>query len=931
MGSGFNLFENYLNRIYKGILSVILLTGLFAIFTIKANDSQANSVVIDNNNNIVVGGFFTNGSNLDFCLARYLNNGLLDTANFNPNGPQPGVVVTDLNGGDDIINWLTIDNNNKIVAIGSSSNAQTSTTTSGEITSDVAVARYNPDGSLDTTFNPQPLFANGPRQGIILTDVRNNIDVANSGLIDNNNKILVAGYSDFAQERNFFKDILLIRYNNDGSLDTSFNPNNIQPNGSNVVVSGSPGILILNFSATAPIASPNFRTIANSVTLDNNNKILVAGSIIDTSQNSANADANILIVRLNPDGTLDQTFNSNLMQPGKPGYVIINILDQEDAAFDIKVDNNNKIVIAGTSSNGITGGGPGQKSDIVIARLNPDGTFDTTFNPQGSLSPVSGNKPGLIITDFSTSIEQANIAVANSLAIDNNNNIVITGYLTNQSSNTSILTIRYNSNGIDQTFNANSTPGFIITEIPNSQILFGTNDNAQGNFVVIDNNNKVVVTGFSFDGTQNNVTTVRYNPDGTLDTAVFNSTGIISGISGVVITVITNGQEAPFQGPVMYYTSLLPYLKANPQILSEISSEFVGFWPPTITAPINGNIFNEPILTISGTAKPNCNVSVLVDGISVDSVNADYTGHWLITAGSFEEGTHSIQAVATDFLSNLTLSSHKISVIINTQLPPAPSISIPLDSSFIETSTIDISGKAEHNSHVSILINNILLDSVVANSSGLWTYKTPVLPDGVYILSAAARNLSGNMLNESNKISVNINTKQIVPPVILKPINNTKINNSETILEGSSQPYANILIYLNDQELASIKSDSKGRWSYKIVNLTSNTHRIYAASYYPVKNIKKLSSEITLTVDTEIKEQPILSSLESLITKSKATGPVSIFIDGNYIGQTNLNEKELWKINIPHDLSKGTHTIAISKSDIANKPNLIIKKTFNIG
>ena len=69
--------------------------------------------------------------------------------------------------------------------------------------------RYNTDGSLDTTFDSD---------GVVTTAIGSADDYANSVAIQSDGKIVVAGYSDNGSNGDF----ALVRYNTDGSLDTTF-------------------------------------------------------------------------------------------------------------------------------------------------------------------------------------------------------------------------------------------------------------------------------------------------------------------------------------------------------------------------------------------------------------------------------------------------------------------------------------------------------------------------------------------------------------------------------------------------------------------------------------------------------------------------------------------------------------------------------------
>src|SRR5690349_14306949 len=142
---------------------------------------------------IVAGGISTVGTNADFALARYNADGSLD-----PSFGSGGTVRTDFGGTDEI--WgIALQADGKIVAV-------------GRTTANIALARYNPDGSFDAGFgsagkvvtNLSPA-GNPPGQVI---------DVARGVAIDSSGRIVIAGGAG--------NDFGVVRYEPDGSLDPSF-------------------------------------------------------------------------------------------------------------------------------------------------------------------------------------------------------------------------------------------------------------------------------------------------------------------------------------------------------------------------------------------------------------------------------------------------------------------------------------------------------------------------------------------------------------------------------------------------------------------------------------------------------------------------------------------------------------------------------------
>lgn len=176
----------------------------WAVIDLTGQTSYFRSVAIDAVGKIVVTGSRSNGADNDLLIVRLHEDGSLDTSLANS-----GWVVqhnTAGGNGEDSGSGIAIDNDGRIYVAGASENA---------LNQDLVLWRFNPDGSLDTSFNSTgfALF-NGP------ADAHD----AGFGLaLDASGRIVVAGYSQYSSATN--QDMLLLRFNSDGTLDSTFGTN----------------------------------------------------------------------------------------------------------------------------------------------------------------------------------------------------------------------------------------------------------------------------------------------------------------------------------------------------------------------------------------------------------------------------------------------------------------------------------------------------------------------------------------------------------------------------------------------------------------------------------------------------------------------------------------------------------------------------------
>ena len=224
-------------------------------------DFSSRDVVVQPDGKIIVVGsslvpdFVNSITKSDFTIVRYNANGSLDTS-FGTNGK----VVTDFNGRNDSAYSVILQSDGKITVAGVADAAV------GNITH-VALARYNANGSLDTSFGTNGKVVTGSSDG------------ATSIIQQGDSKIVVAGFTSTTTGGDF----ALIRYNINGNLDTSFGIN---------------GKVATGFSG--------LDDIGYGVMLQSDGKIVVAGKAYNTT-----SGYDFALARYNSDGSLDTSFGTD--------------------------------------------------------------------------------------------------------------------------------------------------------------------------------------------------------------------------------------------------------------------------------------------------------------------------------------------------------------------------------------------------------------------------------------------------------------------------------------------------------------------------------------------------------------------------------------------------------------------------------------------
>ena len=280
------------------------------------------------------------------------------------------------------------------------------------------LARFNSNGSVDNSF--------GTAGQVQVVPFGTALSAAL--VLQSDGKILMTGSN------------ALARFDSNGQLDTTF---------------GAGGISVLPFFGAAAIAEQS------------DGKILIA-----SSSQLFDADTDGMIVRLNPNGTLDKTFGlfgqiSSATSGGVFGFAGV------AAVSSIVLQTDGKFIVAGALTSKLINPPGSNSTGFGLVRYNPNGIIDTSFGTRGGVLTNFGSNPN---------------ATAFALAIQSNGDIVAAGQ-----AGSSLALSRYSSAGkLDTTFGSSGT---VTTSL-------GSNASAISS-LAIQSDGKIVAAGsvFSLSGT----------------------------------------------------------------------------------------------------------------------------------------------------------------------------------------------------------------------------------------------------------------------------------------------------------------------------------------------------------------------------------------------------------------------------------------------
>jgi uncharacterized delta-60 repeat protein len=315
-----------------------LFAGGKVVKDLLGNDDYGFAVAVQADGKVLVAGRAGAAVGGDFGLLRLNADGTPDSTFGNA-----GVVTLDMGSSFDSAYAILVQSDGKIILGGETSRSGTS--------SDFALARFNADGRLDTTFGTS---------GKVVTDFATKNDQLAALALTSDGHIVAAGWATVSG----LPQIAVAEYNASGQLESAF---------------GTGGITYA--------VLPNGYSRGQAVAILGDGSIVVAGA----ASSFTTGETHFAAVRFSATGTLDSTF-------GASGFAIAGVGGDDETAHAVLVQTDGKLVLAGESYDSSTGG-----SDFAVTRLSAAGAVDSSFGSSG-----------VVRTDFAGDCDQASSAVLQS-------------------------------------------------------------------------------------------------------------------------------------------------------------------------------------------------------------------------------------------------------------------------------------------------------------------------------------------------------------------------------------------------------------------------------------------------------------------------------------------------------------------------------------
>jgi hypothetical protein len=355
------------------------------------------------------------------------------------------------------------------------------------------------------------------------------------------------------------------------------------------------------------------------------------------------------------------------------------------------------------------------------------------------------------------------------------------------------------------------------------------------------------------------------------------------------------------------------------------------------SSPAAGAITNDTTPTISGSTEPGATVRVTING-TVLTTTANAQGQWSVTPNTpLADGPVNVSATATDGVGNVSQPVTR-SFTIDATAPLAPTIASPANGAVLSMTPL-ITGTAEPNATVTVLVDGMPVGTVTANAQGQWSLMLGMmLADGPHTITASATDAANNTSPNATS-SFTIDTVAPLAVVINAPAMGAVTGDNTPTISGSAEPGATVTVTVNGA-LLTTTANAQGAWSVTPTTPLADGLILVSATASDAAGNTSQPTATSFTIDTIAPAAVVISSPADGATLSAAPATISgsaepgatvaVVVDGMMLGMTIADMSGVWSIAAPAMLADGPHTLSATATDAAGNTNQPTFTSFTI-
>ncbi|MFU5485674.1 Ig-like domain-containing protein, partial [Pseudomonas aeruginosa] len=389
----------------------------------------------------------------------------------------------------------------------------------------------------------------------------------------------------------------------------------------------------------------------------------------------------------------------------------------------------------------------------------------------------------------------------------------------------------------------------------------------------------------------------------------------------------------------------------------------------SIQGPIsNGDITDDAQPTFKGKAESHATVVIYDKGQKIGEVQTDAEGNWsFIPSKALSDGEHMLSIQVLDQAGNAGPVSEAVSFTVDTS-PVEVSIDAVIDdfgskqgpissNGVTDDTTPTLSGRATPNATVVIYDNSIEIGRTHSNANGQWTF-TPetALTEGDHALSASVITEAGGESTPTPAFEFHVDSTPPEKPhndgegygigeviddvgIIQGPIKNGGVTDDTTpTFKGTGEAGDTVHVYDGGELLGSVKVKPDGTWSFTPPPLVNGAHPVRVVIEDQAGNQSDPSDPWIVIVDTQAPDAPTIGGVyddvgpvtgelvsgaitddtrPTLTGQAEAGSIVSIYDNGNKLGEVLADENGNWSFTPEAELANGEHSFTAKAVDAA--------------
>ena len=257
-----------------------------------------------------------------------------------------------------------------------------------------------------------------------------------------------------------------------------------------------------------------------------------------------------------------------------------------------------------------------------------------------------------------------------------------------------------------------------------------------------------------------------------------------------------------------------------------------------------------------------------------------------------------------------------------------------------------LSGTAEANATVTVMVDGKAVGTAVADSNGFWVHQLQTaLTDGTHSITTTATNRFGIVSEPSDALVVVIDTAKPVTPApsvtsatVAGTTAGTSVSGIATpSIGGTTEAGSTVNILVDGRVAGTAVADANGAWTFQFAAaLADGPHSIQVQATDKAGNVSDTSAVTTLVIDTTPPAAPTVTlnstagSTPVVQGTAEANSLVTVTINGQTVGTARAGATGAWQLALAADLGVGSYAISARATDAVGNTGTAGTTTYTV-